>query len=118
MKKVDRSRKISHSASFHAALDGELITSLSCSDTEDVEESEIEDSTSWGLYRLGDLAIQWRPHKIIHKAIVFITLPLLLWAISYLLVGDDALPGGTLFSLFVLEFGGIALGTKFCMESN
>ncbi|CAG7834959.1 unnamed protein product, partial [Allacma fusca] len=86
-----------------------LFSCLSYSDDED-EELIGDDTDSWTFYKLSDIAIQWRPHRLVHKFVVYTTLPLLLWTILFLLFGEIALPGGILFALFIIEVGGIGLG--------
>lgn len=55
---------------------------------------------------LSDFAVP----SAIHDAAAFLLLVGIAWVVGYLLTGSECLPGGQIFCLLVLEFGGRLLG--------
>lgn len=53
---------------------------------------------------------EWIPPIWLEKVVVSGITPVLIWLVAFLLVKDDALPGGQIFALLVLMFLGIATG--------
>ncbi|CAG7717586.1 unnamed protein product [Allacma fusca] len=49
-------------------------------------------------------------HNILEELFLFVTLPCLLWLVGFLLTDSECLPGGQVFTLFVLEVGGRIFG--------
>lgn len=49
-------------------------------------------------------------HAIASQLIIYTLLPLIIWLVMLLFVGNDNLPGGTVFVLVLLECGGRLLG--------
>jgi len=56
------------------------------------------------------LITTWSPPIWLEKIVISVTVPILVWVVTYLWVGADGLPGGQIFALLVLLFFGIATG--------
>ena len=73
---------------------------------------EIDKDNKGGQFDWKSRLLEFKPHGNLTEAILWLSLPPFLWLVLFLLLGSEALPKGTVFSLFVLQVGGLAFGNN------
>jgi hypothetical protein len=69
-------------------------------------------SQSLLVRRFGNSLLNLDPPEWISRWTIALTLPVLIWIVAFLLVGESALPSGQIFAILVIEIGGIAFGNN------
>ena len=55
--------------------------------------------------------INWEPAGNVTSIILWVSIPILIWIVAFLLLGPSALPKGIVFSALLLQVGGLLAGT-------